>query len=155
MRTPIRKMARDDRGATIVEFALVAPVLILVLVACLDFARGVNAYVTVANASREGARFATVHPTAALAEIKAAVTTRMSPLDTSSPPLSVDAFYDDGTGPLSWPNTGGIPQSAGRPAVSVRVVVTYQWAAVTAIVGSFFGSSGPTFSSASSMEAIR
>jgi Flp pilus assembly protein TadG len=49
----VKRMLEEQRGTTLVEFALVTPVLILVLVASLDFARALNAYVTVTNASRE------------------------------------------------------------------------------------------------------
>ena len=47
---------RDDRGVTLVEFALVIPVVLVLLIACIDFARVLNASVTIQNASREGAR---------------------------------------------------------------------------------------------------
>ncbi len=44
------------------EFALVLPVLILILIAILDFGRALYAYSVVANCAREGARFAIIHP---------------------------------------------------------------------------------------------
>jgi Flp pilus assembly protein TadG len=150
----LRHFRRDEGGTTLVEFALVAPVLIFVLVACLDFARALNAYVTVANASREGARYASVHPGADPSAITASVAARISPLDPAS--LIVTLTYDDGTGPQAWP-VGGIPMSSPAPApIAIRITTTYSWQASTWVVGSFFGAAGSrTFGSSSVTEATR
>jgi Flp pilus assembly protein TadG len=53
--------ARAQRGATLVEFALVVPIVVLLLTAAVDLAFGVYAYNTVANAARTGARVAAVN----------------------------------------------------------------------------------------------
>ena len=47
---------RRDRGAAAVEFALVLPVLLLILFGIIDFGRMLNAQLTVNEAAREGAR---------------------------------------------------------------------------------------------------
>ena len=150
----MRQAAHREGGATIVEFALVAPVVILLLLACLDFARAMNAYVTVSNASREGARFATLHPAADPLTIQSSVLARVLPLDTSV--MTVEAWYDTGSGFQRW-GTGGIPATPLMPApVSVRVEVTYPWSASTSIVGSFFSAAGSrSFASSSSMVTVR
>lgn len=150
-------MARDDQGTTLVEFALVAPVILLALVACLDMARAVNAYVTVVNASREGARYATLHTDAVPDAIRANVARRVIPLDPDPTVLSVSASYDDGSGFIAWPSTGGLPRSPGAPAaIVVRVDVSYPWQATTWLIGSFFSATGSrTFVASSSMEAIK
>lgn len=153
----LRAFARLERGTTVVEFALVTPVLILILVASLDFARALNAYVTVANATREGARFATVHPDAELSAIKDSMTARIAPLDPNA--LTVTASYGAGASPgcpQPWP-TGGIPSSAPSPVgVPVRVCASYQWNAVTWLVGGLFSGTGSrTFQMESAMVAIR
>ena len=49
------------RGQGLVEFALVAPVFLLILLAIFDFGRGIFAYTSVSNAAREGARLAIVN----------------------------------------------------------------------------------------------
>jgi Flp pilus assembly protein TadG len=49
------------RGQGLVEFALVLPVLILILLALFDAGRGVLAYAELANASRVGARVAIIN----------------------------------------------------------------------------------------------
>jgi hypothetical protein len=61
-----KKPARDrvrldrDRGAAALEFALVLPVLLLVVFGLIDFGRMVNAQLMVSDAAREGARAAAV-----------------------------------------------------------------------------------------------
>ncbi|MCL7454466.1 MAG: pilus assembly protein, partial [Anaerolineae bacterium] len=53
---------RDERGQGLVEFALVALFLFLVMFAIIDFARVFFGYATMSNGVREGARYAVVHP---------------------------------------------------------------------------------------------
>ena len=45
-----------DRGATAVEFALVLPLLLLLVFGIIDFGRALNAQITLTQAAREGAR---------------------------------------------------------------------------------------------------
>jgi Flp pilus assembly protein TadG len=56
---------RQDRGASAVEFALVLPLLLLVIAGIVDFGRAFFTQVILTNAAREGARaavFATATP---------------------------------------------------------------------------------------------
>ena len=146
------RFARNDEGVTLVEFALVMPVLVLVIVACLDFARALNAYVTVANAAREGARYASVNASAdkSVAEIsdsvRAYLSTRVAPLDPTALGVSVAL----GAADPRW--------SPDAPApTEVTVTVSYEWHSSTWLVGSFFAatSGSPTFALSSTMEAMR
>ena len=50
------KVMRDDRGATAVEFALLLPLLLLIVMGIVDFGRMLNAQQTLTQAAREGAR---------------------------------------------------------------------------------------------------
>ena len=59
-RTEARERVR--RGQGLVEFALILPILLLVLIGILEFARILFIYVNVSNAAREGARYGVVHP---------------------------------------------------------------------------------------------
>lgn len=52
----------SQRGSVTVEFVLVLPLIVLVLVACLEVASLARARVTVVAAAREGARVAATHP---------------------------------------------------------------------------------------------
>ena len=51
-----RMRLRDDRGAAAVEFAIVAPLLFLLVFAIIDFGFGFHAWDATQNAAREGAR---------------------------------------------------------------------------------------------------
>ena len=55
-----KRFLRSSRGANAVEFALIAPVFILILMGIIDFGRIFNAYITITHAAREGARWAAV-----------------------------------------------------------------------------------------------
>ena len=46
------------RGQSLVEMALVLPILLLLVAAIADFGRAFNSYIVITNAAREGARFA-------------------------------------------------------------------------------------------------
>jgi Flp pilus assembly protein TadG len=54
---------RGERGANLVEFALVLPLLVLLLAGVADFGRAFNNYIIITNASREGARYGSRFPT--------------------------------------------------------------------------------------------
>jgi Flp pilus assembly protein TadG len=56
---PIGGRRRHDRGASLVEFALIAPLLFLLLFGVIEFARLIHGFTTVWSAAREGARYAT------------------------------------------------------------------------------------------------
>jgi len=67
-----RRAATDshDRGSVAVEFALLLPVLLLIIFGTIDFGRAINAQITLTQAAREGARLASLGYTSS------AVTTR-------------------------------------------------------------------------------
>lgn len=51
-----------ERGQSLVEFAFIIPVLMLILLGVFDFGRAFYAYNAISNAAREGARYGTVCP---------------------------------------------------------------------------------------------
>ena len=51
-----RGSANCDRGAAAVEFALLLPLLVLLVFGMIDFGRAINAQITITQAAREGAR---------------------------------------------------------------------------------------------------
>jgi len=53
---------RNERGANLVEMAILLPLLLLFLVGIADFGRAYHTYITMINAAREGARLAVEHP---------------------------------------------------------------------------------------------
>jgi len=50
-----------ERGAAAVEFALVLPVLLLLVLGMLEFSRAYNVQISLTNAAREGARVMAIH----------------------------------------------------------------------------------------------
>ena len=56
-----RRVRSRSRGQALVEFALVAPVFILALMAVIEFGRAIYTIQILNNAAREGARYAIVH----------------------------------------------------------------------------------------------
>ena len=54
----IRVSRGSERGQTLVEFALILPVMLLMLFALVDFGRAFYTWLLVTNAAREGARVA-------------------------------------------------------------------------------------------------
>jgi Flp pilus assembly protein TadG len=52
---------RRSRGQSLVEFALIFPIIVLLVVAFVEVGRAVFAYNTIANAARQGVRVATVN----------------------------------------------------------------------------------------------
>ncbi len=60
----ISKFARDERGQAVTEFAVILPVLLLVLFAIFQFGIIFNNYIQVTAAAREGARKGAVNRTA-------------------------------------------------------------------------------------------
>src|SRR5881392_2140594 len=62
VRTLVRRERRHgSRGQGLMEFALVIPVFLLMMIALFDMGRAVFAYNTLTNAAREGARMAIVN----------------------------------------------------------------------------------------------
>jgi Flp pilus assembly protein TadG len=111
----IANLSRPSRqaGQEAVEFALLLPVLLLVLVGILDLGRLFHAAITIANAAREGARYGMEHPTET-GNIEAAVQGEAAGtgLDLSDPGLSTIAI--------------SCPDGACTSGLPLRVDVTYR-----------------------------
>jgi Flp pilus assembly protein TadG len=55
-----RRFRRNERGQALVEFALVVPILLIMVMAIIDFGRAWNLHQTITDAAREGARQAVI-----------------------------------------------------------------------------------------------
>jgi Flp pilus assembly protein TadG len=73
-----RRFNRDQRGQALVEFALVLPILLILLLGIIDFARAWNVYQVLTDAGREGAREAVVANGLDVAEVQTIVITAAS-----------------------------------------------------------------------------
>jgi Flp pilus assembly protein TadG len=114
--------SRRDRGASAVEFALLLPVLLLLLFGIVDFGRAINAQITLTQAAREGARVAALGQSAA--SVQNRVTTAAAPL-LSPVPATVTTC----------------PANAG-PGVDAVVSVSYAFSFATPVgaIAAMFGS---------------
>jgi len=56
----LRRLLSGRRGQSLVEFSLVLPVLLIIVFGIIDFGMGLRSYISLTNATREGARFAAV-----------------------------------------------------------------------------------------------
>ena len=74
MRRRLARSAARDRGAAAVEFALLLPVLLLLVFGIIDFGRALNAQITLTQAAREGARIAALGESNVVSGTQAAAT---------------------------------------------------------------------------------
>lgn len=59
---PLSRHARSDRGASVIELAVITPVMVLLVMGVLDLARGYKMQIELSNAAREGAAYAQFFP---------------------------------------------------------------------------------------------
>lgn len=138
---PNRRLA-SEKGAELIEFALVLPLLLLILFGIIDFGLLFQRYETVTNAAREGARVA-VLPGYAQADVQARVTQYLA---TSGLTATPTVAY---TAPQAL-NVGG----ACVTITGVTVGYPYQYLLIGRIVG-FFGGSGFTTTTLSATARMR
>jgi len=58
------KHTKAEKGQSLLEFALIVPILLIILAGVLDLGRLYYAYVSVTDAAAEGASYAAIHPQA-------------------------------------------------------------------------------------------
>lgn len=74
MRCRSSRSVPQDRGAAAVEFALLLPLLLLLVFGIIDFGRALNAQITLTQAAREGARLAALGEPNVVSSTQAAAT---------------------------------------------------------------------------------
>jgi TadE-like protein len=111
--------ARSEDGAQLIEFALVLPLLLFVVLGVVEFGFIFQRYEVVTNAAREGARLA-VLPGYATADVQARVAsyTYTGRVPTTTSPVNPTVLVEN----VSIPMTGGRP-----PINAKRVTVTYTY----------------------------
>ena len=86
-RRSLRRFFGDKRGQSLVEFGLLLPILVLLVLGTIDFGRVYFAYVSVTNGARNGADYAASHCSLSCDEdgIRNAVVADTSDLPNTSP----------------------------------------------------------------------
>jgi Flp pilus assembly protein TadG len=140
LRAPRRR--RDERGAVIVEFALVVPLLLLLVFGILEFGYMMNRATLTSNASRDGAREASLGGT--YASISSAVRNELGAsginlaCQSAVPGIKIDCKKTDGTACNATSTTYDTLAESGTTAI---VTVTYDYTWITPLVSTMFGSS--------------
>jgi Flp pilus assembly protein TadG len=135
------------RGQALVEFALVIPVFLLLLMAVFDLGRAVFAYNSVTNAAREGARLAIVNQSTAL--ITQRVLDQTSLGGTGSPTVTVSFRKNSPNDDFSTNPTCNAYTSATRPMdLDCVAIVTYQttYRPITPLISNIVFGSGVNLS---------
>ena len=122
---PNKKRRRQERGQSMVEFALALPLFLVIVFAVIDFGLGLRAWISITNAAREGARIGAVRGTCDVIEDQVVLTS--GGLVTSADQIDIDPSTCDG--------------AAGS---QVTVTVSYEYEFVTPLGGmlSVFGGAG-------------
>jgi Flp pilus assembly protein TadG len=92
-----RELGEKESGQALVEFALVAPLLLLLILGMVDFARAWSAYEAITYQARQGARMAVVdNPNTAEADVIQAIEDGLgrAALDASQATISITGFGD-------------------------------------------------------------
>ena len=111
MKDPVKKriQIRNQQGQTMTEFALVLPVLALILFAVIQFGIVFNNYITLTDATRAGARKAAVsrqdpnRSSAVISAVRSSASDLTSSKLSVSPPSSTWQSGDDVTVTASYP----------------------------------------------------
>jgi Flp pilus assembly protein TadG len=120
----LRRRARSERGAAAVEFAIVVPLLFLLIFGIIDFGFGFHAWDAAENAAREGARVAAVDPSTT--DILARVRNSSNFLDQSKLNVSITCSTNNGS------SFGACAQaSAWNEGDIIRVTVIYAYDFIT------------------------
>lgn len=131
-----------DRGASILELALITPVMALIVMGVLDLARGYQMQIALTNAAREGAAFAQIAPNDVSCGGGDDITARVLAENADVAgftDLTVEVFAEDASGDLTVPVTGcgGDAASSGE---RVRVEVAATFDVITPMVERVVGS---------------
>jgi Flp pilus assembly protein TadG len=117
-----------ERGQDLVEYALLLPIFLLLVMAIVDLGRATYYYSAIHNSAREGARYGVIHPDDP-AGIETVVLTK-----------SV------GLNPAFMTITTVLPDEE-----TIQVTVTFQFRVVTPLVGALIGSNEVTLGSRATM----
>lgn len=110
---------RDDDGQSLVEFALLLPILLGIVIGIFEFGRAWNVHQVITNAAREGARLAVI-PSSSVDDVEDAISDRLE-----------DAGLNPGLGMIS---VDGMGDGYGTPT-SITVFYPFEFTFLGPIMG--------------------
>ena len=113
---------KNERGAVAVEFALLAPLMVIILFAIIEYGVAMTRALAYASSARDGARYAAVHcrpPSTTVKCTDALIQTRIV--------ASMPTGY-----PVTFTSFSATPEDCSLPA-SVGQIVTVKWEQVVPI----------------------
>ena len=132
----IRRRVRNERGAAVLEFAVVFPVVFVVLITALSMFWMLAARSALSGAARDGARFASIRAGA------------LEPYPTSA---EVEAYVRDRVGPFGVDEVVVVP--ATQPNGPVSVTVRRDLPVLVGTVADLFGDDELVFESTAAVRA--
>lgn len=115
----MQKGYKNRKGQSLVETALVLPIILLILTGIIDFGLLFNNYLMISNASREGARSASIGSTDE--QIRIVVKSFASTLDTIRLKITISPV-----------------QAVRATGDAATVTVQYEYSLITPIIAAFF-----------------
>ncbi len=138
----VRFGQRTERGQTLAEFALIAPIMVILIFGFVDVARIYQSWVTIQGAAREGARYGVtgredcaIAGDNRLACIQYEAAQRAEPLANTDTDLTVSVRSWDYPG-YANPATEGSP---GEQCDALEVQVEYDFTPSTPLASTLFG----------------
>jgi Flp pilus assembly protein TadG len=99
-----RRFRKNSRGQALVEFALVMPLLLILIISVFEFGRAWNLHQTITDAAREGARTAVVaNSSVTAASVDSAIGNRIaaSGFDPANATVTLPNGFHTGTGQIT------------------------------------------------------
>jgi Flp pilus assembly protein TadG len=115
----LRLNKKNSKGQSLVEIAIVLPILILIVMGIIEFGLLFNNYIIIANASREGARKAALGGTDS--EIIQVIENMTTTLELSNMNIYISPSFN-----------------SRRHGTQAKVEVAYRASLITPVIGKFF-----------------
>ena len=119
---PSRRAVAEERGAELLEFAIVLPVLLMLLIGMIWLGRAYNIYETMTRAAREGARYAGA-PTCAKCGNQLPVASQVQAVVDAA--LSASAL--DPTRKTNYSYQTGVTLNPGSDSQETGVVISFSY----------------------------
>lgn len=132
------RITRGSRGQSLIEFVLMMPILMIMIFGIIDFGMGLRSYISLTNATREGARFAAVGNPAGAYPTDCDGTTSTSSIGRVCVTMEGLGLSNLNSVSVSYPN-------GNAPGNSVIVAADYTYNFITPLGGLIRFFSGGTF----------